>query len=153
MSLENDIIDSHRPCLIVHPFVIQISTSAVMVSLLQLQAMSVNSHGEAAIACKRQSRCVIYCQHLAYGFWRFLQLTPQAGILASSCAAFAAAFAAVVSAEDSLLSVCLAAVFAAAVADNAMIANTKKHVWNRDQKYIVVSCCLQTLVWIGCGMG
>lgn len=69
-------------------------------------------------------------------------------MMASSCAAFAAAFAAVVSAGSSLVSVCPALVSAAAVADNATIANTTKHGCNRDQKYIVVFCCLHTLAGV-----
>ena len=72
--------DLLRPSLTVQPSVIQTSTWAVIVALLQLQAISVSSHGEAAMAPKRQLR-------------------PQVGILASNAAACLAALAAVVSAD------------------------------------------------------
>jgi hypothetical protein len=61
VSLESTPVNLHRLSLTVQPFVTQTSTSAVMVSLLQLQAMSVNAQGEAAITSKRQSRYIEQC--------------------------------------------------------------------------------------------
>jgi acetyl-CoA acetyltransferase len=115
----------------------QTSTSAVIVALLQLQAMSVNSHGEAAIAPKRQLRYIISCQLDRIRVSILRQLTPQAGILTSSAAAFSAALAAVVFVDIVWTSVLSPGVSDAAAANTIMTASTAKHDCQREKKSIV----------------